>query len=75
MAFLYGLMSNKRFCWAIGGLVLVLLWIILWSPPAPSVKQVKKEVQGTKEKLYDLRVGSWQNRVDQDLEVTKKASL
>ncbi len=72
MAFLYGLMSNKRFCWAICGLVLVLLWIILWSPPAPPVKQVKKEVQGTKEKLYDLRVGSWQNRVDQDLEVTKK---
>ncbi|MFQ5539067.1 MAG: hypothetical protein ACE5FB_01590, partial [Candidatus Binatia bacterium] len=29
-------------------------------------------MQGTKEKLYDLKVGSWQNRVDQDLEVTRR---
>ena len=25
-----------------------------------------------KEGLYDLKIGSWQNRVDQDLEATKK---
>ena len=65
-------MSNKWFAWAIGGLLLVLLWFIIWSPPAPPpVKQVKKQAQGTKDRLYDLKVGPWQNRVDQDLEATR----
>ena len=70
--FRYGPMSNKWVAWTVGGLLLVLLWFIIWSPPAPPpVKQVKKQAQGTKDRLYDLKVGPWQNRVDQDLEATR----
>jgi hypothetical protein len=73
VVFLDDLKSRKWFPWVIGGLLLVLLWLILWSPPAPPlVKQVKKQAQGTKEKLYDLKVGPWQNRVDRDLEATRR---
>ncbi len=73
MAFLDNLSSRKWFPWAVGVLVLFASWFIFWSTPAPPpVRQVKKQAQGTKERLYDLKVGPWQNRVDQDLEATRR---
>ncbi len=76
MALLDDLRSRKWFPWAVSGLVLFVSWLIFWPTPAPPpVKQVKQQVQDQKEpkeKLYDLKVGPWQNRVDQDLEVTKR---
>ena len=38
--------------------------------PSKSNKDPKAKDQ--KEGLYDLKIGSWQNRVDQDLEATRK---
>ncbi len=73
--FLYGPMSNKWFAWTVGGLVLFVSWLVFWPPPAPPVKQVKLRVldqEGVKGMLYDLKVGPWQNRVDQDLEATRR---
>ena len=38
--------------------------------PSKSSRDAKGKDQ--KEGLYDLKIGSWQNREDQDLETTKK---
>jgi hypothetical protein len=47
------------------------------SGPHPSRSQgriglLRVESKDQKEGFYDLKIGSWQNRVDQDLEATKK---
>jgi conjugal transfer pilus assembly protein TraB len=58
--------------WAVGaGVILFLFWLLFWSTPEPGpVKTSKGKKQ--QEGLYDLKIGSWQNRVDQDLEATRK---
>src|SRR5713226_338674 len=69
------LKSKPWFPWAIGaGVILFLFWVLFWSTPEPGPIRTTR---GTKSKdqregLYDLKIGSWQNRVDQDLEATRK---
>jgi conjugal transfer pilus assembly protein TraB len=69
------LKSKAWFPWAVGGgLVLLLFWLLFWSTPDPLPTKSSKDPKGKdqKEGLYDLKIGSWQNRVDQDLEATRK---
>ena len=69
------LKSKPWFPWAVGaGLILVLFWLLFWSTPEPSPTRTTRGPKGKdqKEGLYDLKIGSWQNRVDQDLEATRK---
>jgi hypothetical protein len=69
------LKAKPWFPWALGsGVIVFLFWLLFWTTPDPipgrSSKNLKSKDQ--KEGLYDLKIGSWQNRVDQDLEATKK---
>jgi hypothetical protein len=69
------LKSKPWFPWAVGGgLVLLLFWLLFWSTPEPLPTRSSKDAKSKdqKEGLYDLKIGSWQNRVDQDLEATRK---
>ena len=69
------LKSKPWFPWAVGaGVILFLFWLLFWSTPEPSSTRTPRGPKGKdqKEGLYDLKIGSWQNRVDQDLEATKK---
>jgi conjugal transfer pilus assembly protein TraB len=69
------LKSKPWFPWAVGGgLVLLLFWILFWSTPEqlPTKSSKDPKAKDQREGLYDLKIGSWQNRVDQDLETTKK---
>jgi len=54
--------------------IVFLFWLLFWSTPDPLPTKSSKDPKGKdqKEGLYDLKIGSWQNRVDQDLEATKK---
>lgn len=75
MSVLEELKSKPWFPWAVGaGAVLFLFWLLFWSTPEPSPTRVTRGAKGKdqREGLYDLKIGSWQNRVDQDLEATKK---
>jgi hypothetical protein len=67
--------SKQWFPWAVGGgLILLLFWLLFWSTPDPLPTRSSKDAKSKdqKEGLYDLKIGSWQNRVDQDLEATRK---
>jgi hypothetical protein len=67
--------AKPWFPWAVGGgLVLFIFWLLFWSTPDPLPTKASKDPKGKdqKEGLYDLKIGSWQNRVDQDLEATRK---
>jgi hypothetical protein len=69
------LKSKPWFPWAVGGgLVLLLFWLLFWSTPDPLPTRPSRDARGKEQKegLYDLKIGSWQNRVDQDLEATRK---
>jgi conjugal transfer pilus assembly protein TraB len=69
------LKSKPWFPWAVGAGVMVLLfWLLFWSTPEPGPMRTTRGPKGKdqREGLYDLKIGSWQNRVDQDLEATKK---
>ena len=69
------LKSKAWFPWAVGaGVLLFLFWLLFWSTPEPGPMRTTRGPKGKdqKEGLYDLKIGSWQNRVDQDLEATKK---
>jgi hypothetical protein len=75
MSFLEDLKSKPWFPWAVGAGVLVLIfWLLFWSTLDPGPMSTSRGTKGKdrKEDLYDLKIGSWQNRVDQDLEATKK---
>lgn len=75
MSVLDELKSKPWFPWAVGGgLVLLLFWLLFWSTPDPLPTKSSRDPKGKdqKEGLYDLKIGSWQNRVDQDLEATRK---
>jgi conjugal transfer pilus assembly protein TraB len=52
----------------------LLFWLLFWTTPDPLPTRSSKDgkTKEQKEGLYDLKIGSWQNRVDQDLEATKK---
>jgi hypothetical protein len=69
------LRSKTWFPWAVGaGVILFLFWLLFWSTPEPGPMRTSRGTKGKEEQegLYDLKIGSWQNRVDQDLEATKK---
>jgi len=69
------LKSKPWFPWAVGaGVILFFFWLLFWSTPEPGPMRTTRGPKGKdqKEGLYDLKIGSWQNRVDQDLEATKK---
>jgi len=69
------LKSKPWFPWAVGaGVIVFLFWLLFWSTPDPLPTKSSKDPKGKdqKEGLYDLKIGSWQNRVDQDLDATKK---
>jgi len=68
------LKSKPWFPWAVGGgLVLLIFWLLFWSTPDPLPTKSSRDARAKeKEGLYDLKIGSWQNRVDQDLEATRK---
>src|SRR5215475_8475190 len=55
-------------------MILFLFWLLFWSAPEQSPVRTNKgpKDKEQREGLYDLKIGSWQNRVDQDLEATKK---
>ena len=75
MSVLEELKSKPWFPWAIGaGVILFIFWLLFWSTPGPGPIGTNRGPKGKdqKEGLYDLKIGSWQNRVDQDLEATKK---
>jgi Bacterial conjugation TrbI-like protein len=69
------LKSKPWFPWVLGGgAILFLFWLLFWSTPEPGPVRTTRGAKGNdqKEGLYDLKIGSWQNRVDQDLEATRK---
>jgi Bacterial conjugation TrbI-like protein len=69
------LKSKPWFPWVLGaGVLLFLFWLLFWSAPEPGPMRTTRDSKGKdqKEGLYDLKIGSWQNRVDQDLEATRK---
>ena len=75
MSVLEELKSKPWFPWALGaGVLLFLFWLLFWSTPEPGPMRTTRDPKGKdqKEGLYDLKIGSWQNRVDQDLEATRK---
>lgn len=75
MSLLEELKSKPWFPWVLGGgVMLVLFWLLFWSTPEPGPMRTTRDSKGKdqREGLYDLKIGSWQNRVDQDLEATRK---
>ena len=75
MSLLEELKSKPWFPWVLGaGVLLFLFWLLFWSTPKPGPVRTNRGAKGNdqKEGLYDLKIGSWQNRVDQDLEATRK---
>jgi hypothetical protein len=69
------LKSKPWFPWAVGaGVIVFFFWLLFWSTPEPGPTRTAKSPKGKdqREGLYDLKISSWQNRVDQDLEATKK---
>ena len=75
MSVLEDLKSKPWFPWVLGaGVLLFLFWLLFWSTPEPGPMRTTRASKGKdqKEGLYDLKIGSWQNRVDQDLEATRK---
>jgi hypothetical protein len=61
--------------WAVGaGVILFLFWLLFWSTPEPGPMRTGRGTKGKEQQegLYDVKIVSWQNRVDQDLEATKK---
>lgn len=75
MSVLEDLKSKPWFPWVLGaGVLLFLFWLLFWSTPEPGPMRTTRDPKGKdqKEGLYDLKIGSWQNRVDQDLEATRK---
>ena len=75
MSVLEELKSKRWFPWAVGaGVLMFLFWLLFWSTPDPLPTKSSRDPRGKdqKEGFYDLKIGSWQNRVDQDLEATKK---
>ena len=75
MSVLEELKSKPWFPWAVGaGVIVFLFWLLFWSTPEPGPMRTTRDPKGKdqREGLYDLKIGSWQNRVDQDLEATKK---
>lgn len=75
MAFLENLQGKRWLSWAALGVIVLILGYLLWPspPPAPPPRKVQiQDAKEPKEKLYDLKIGSWQSRVDQDIEATKK---
>ena len=75
MSLLEEIKSKPWFPWAVGGgIVMLLFWLLFWSTPDPMPTKSGRDSKGKdqKEGIYDLKIGSWQNRVDQDLEATKK---
>lgn len=75
MSVLEDLKSKPWFPWVLGaGVLLFLFWLLFWSTPEPGPMRTTRDSKGKdqKEGLYDLKIGSWQNRVDQDLEATRK---
>jgi conjugal transfer pilus assembly protein TraB len=73
MSVLEELRSKTWFLWAVGaGMIVFLFWILFSSTPEPGPARTTPKGKDLKEGLYDLKLGSWQNRVDQDLEATKK---
>ena len=75
MASLEELKSKSWFAWLVGsaGIVMV-FWLLFWTTPDPLPTRTKQNAKSNarNEGLYDLTIGSWQNRVDQDLESTRK---
>lgn len=75
MSVLEELKSKPWFPWAVGaGVILFIFWLLFWATPEPGPMSTSRgaKAKDQKEGLYDLKIGSWQNRVDQDLEATKK---
>ena len=75
MSLLEELKSKPWFPWAVGaGVIVFLFWMVFWTTPEPGPMRITGGAKGKnqKEGIYDLKIGSWQNRVDQDLEATKK---
>ena len=75
MSVLEELKSKPWFPWAVGaGVILFLFWLLFWSTPEPGPTRTSRGTKGKEQQegLYDLKIGSWQNRVDQDLEATRK---
>ena len=75
MSLLDELKSKPWFPWAVGAAVIFFFfWLLFWSTPEPGPMRTGRgpKDKDQKEGLYDLKIGSWQNRVDQDLEATKK---
>lgn len=75
MSVLEDLKSKPWFPWVLGaGVIVFLFWLLFWTTPDPIPSRSSKDLKGKdqKEGLYDLKIGSWQNRVDQDLEATRK---
>ena len=75
MSLLEELKSKPWFPWAVcAGVIVFLFWLLFWSTPEPGPTRTTRGSKGKdqREGLYDLKIGSWQNRVDQDLEATKK---
>jgi conjugal transfer pilus assembly protein TraB len=69
------LKSKPWFPWAVGaGVMVFLFWLLFWSTPEPGPMRTRRGTKGKEQQegLYDLKIGSWQNRVDQDLDATKK---
>ncbi len=75
MSVLEELKVKPWFPWVVGAaVILFLFWLLFWSTPEPAPMRTTRGSKGKdqREGLYDLKIGSWQNRVDQDLEATKK---
>ena len=75
MSALDELKAKPWFPWVLGcGVLVILFWLLFWTTPDPIPSKSSKDskAKDQKEGLYDLKIGSWQNRVDQDLEATRK---
>jgi hypothetical protein len=60
------LKSKPWFPWAVGaGVMVFLFWLLFWSTPDPGPTRTTRnpKAKDQREGLYDLKIGSWQNRV------------